>query len=94
MQLLCCDLTWCQVHKYLYLSTNMYTYESTCTLLKYFFILAGVLVLILKCLLYIVSICKYLNTYKYFQVLLSTESKLGGVQITYFNMSKFCADAN
>ena len=40
------------------------------------------------------NICKYLNTYKYFQVLLSTESKLGGVQITYFNMSKFCADAN
>ena len=40
--------TWGQVHEYLYLSTFKYTSQSTCTLLKYFLISAGVLVLILK----------------------------------------------
>ena len=37
--------TWGQVHQYLYLSTFKYTFQSTCTLLKYFLISAGVLVL-------------------------------------------------
>ena len=40
--------TWGQVHEYLYLSTFKYTFQSTCTLLKYFLISAGVLVLIPK----------------------------------------------
>ena len=40
--------TWGQVHEYWYLSTFKYTSQSTCTLLKYFLISAGVLVLILK----------------------------------------------
>jgi len=50
-----CDLSfsidkqaWDQVHEYLYLSSFKHTFESTCTLLKYFLISAGVLVLILK----------------------------------------------
>ena len=37
---------WGQVHEYMYLSTFKYTFDSTCTLLKYFLISAGVLVLI------------------------------------------------
>ena len=39
---------WGQVHVYLYLNTFKYIFDSTCTLLKYFLIPAGVLVLILK----------------------------------------------
>ena len=44
----CMAQTWGQAHEYLYLSTFKYTFQSTCTLLKYFLISAGVLVLIPK----------------------------------------------
>ena len=37
-----------QVHVYLYLSTCEYTFDNTCTLLKYFLIPACVLYLLLK----------------------------------------------
>ena len=37
-----------QVHEYLFLSTFKYTFDISCTLLKYFLIPAGVLVLIVK----------------------------------------------
>ena len=43
-----CQQAWDQVHAYLYLSTFKYTFDSTCTLLKYFLIPAGILVFILK----------------------------------------------
>ena len=47
--------TWGQVHKYLFLSTFKYTFDNTCTLLKYFLIPAGVLVLIVKYQMHILS---------------------------------------
>ena len=71
-----CQQAWDQVHVYLYVSTFKYTFDSTCTLLKYFLITAGVLVFILrystKCkYLYILSTFKYTfdSTWQYLSIL-------------------------
>ena len=55
---------WGQVHVYLYSSTFKYTFDCTCTLLKYFLIPAGVLVLVLKYQMWVL-LYMHLSTYKY-----------------------------